>query len=1570
MKIFSRFLIQYLILALIGATPTAHAQSPQNLLKGGEFTTLENGAPTGWTFYGKRDSGTLSLENGALRFDDNSNTGEVGITQTIPAQGDKAYGARVTLREIAPGSTAGAFLQLRFLPSNKFQQIELDGSAADEWNAGDWSSFVVSGVAPEGTTAAQIYLYSHAEPMPKLLLKKVEFAPDLKSKNIFAEPIPPQYTTLKNLYINTDLVRAGKANVKIAIPANSRYRAAALEIQKQIKAQSDVEIPIVADSQIKIPLEENVILLGNRSTNSAIRVLYDRFFALTDLKYPGAGGYELRSVHNPFGNGCNAILVGGSDDAGVAAASGVLLQKLRAAKVANENLSLGFLMEIKLGGGVVVPEELKDFQIWEASKSYGSSGYFGWNSISKRLAMYYMTGDASQAREALRLAFPDARTKEEIARVDGELIENKDDPLAGTYHYNSTQMILFWDLVEESPVFSDAERLKVINAFSRQLKHRVENDGNIYGLRGPAQTIGSRHGLYGALSLYALARYFHRDDPASPVWNQAWRGSNFYFAPLSQPHPWVFGENDNLFWYSTGLAPILTYMTLSGDHRGIESGALAELLHGQELLWDGRNNDRNLAYASLDYFNKAADLTGDGRWITYRERTGINTDIFRLGQSFWPDENLKPGEPNDLLNRWTIGALPPAYAARRATGFSLEQSFTNASFRTATDGDGDYVLLDGLNGGGRNPYHTFAILELRLNGKNVLQGYNNQVQTKADGCVEPIVALDAEHLYSDVVGQTATFTAAVPRAPFCDWTRTLVQRVGRWVLVMDDLKFRTNSENFQAQFLWQKTGSGWRAPDKSVARIAQSGSSNQWRSSAPTIRALDTKYVHAPMEGNATADLANLGIVVLRADKVGQWLDLPFETKVNWRGKLWARLLDYDDRGTVKFSLDGQDLNIAHDSYAPDVAPAEVDLGERELKAGTHVLRFETTGKNAQSRNSFVGIYGVALETPGANAPAFNDVAQVVSADALETQIKGDIAAQVWEGKSKIGENKKFFSLVGQGSETQPLAAHRLSDSASALRTPQPALAVAGEFQNSNGDLIVLENDHAFGHNARSVGAGSTLLRASTPIDFDWDFESGELNISNAQVADIILKIDPRIQITRDGKALGSTSDAGGAKFSLPAGRYALQNIKPALQTLTELKNQLAQLPIAPVAAPSQAGSTPSAPALKTVFEAKADGVIAATEIVDDAGKPRIFTASDKTITEFDGAGKVVRTMETDGPIRVLHWWPQHKLLVAGCTDEKVIAFDESGHRKWEFTSVMAPEVFRAGKQYWFKSAPGHGGIHGLDSGVFLKNESQLFVGSACTLEILDENGKIVKRLPQFWGTVALFKIIPAPDGSLNLLAARSITEYPNLAVINNKTLDPSPRSFRDVPPDVTPVNGWTDQARFHIFYLDVDGDGKKEIVSEITGAWNRVTVWDESGVPKYNVQFGPGENIYSGGMNKIGIAPIRDLDVADIDGDGKPEIIVALDSKLIVALDGKCEIKWSRKLQEVPTALKIVDGKIAVGCENGDVFLLGEKGATLRRENIGARVNDLKMLRADGNGSTPVVAFGSDGSLHAFAVP
>ena len=306
--------------------------------------------------------------------------------------------------------------------------------------------------------------------------------------------------------------------------------------------------------------------------------------------------------------------------------------------------------------------------------------------------------------------------------------------------------------------------------------------------------------------------------------------------------------------------------------------------------------------------------------------------------------------------------------------------------------------------------------------------------------------------------------------------------------------------------------------------------------------------------------------------------------------------------------------------------------------------------------------------------------------------------------------------------------------------------------------------------------------------------------------------------------------------------------------------------------------------------------------------------------------GEVLRILPTDGPIRLLHWWGEHNLLLAGCADEKVIAFDpDTGVRKWAFTSEEDPAVFRAAKPYWFKTAPGHAGVHGLHSGVFLDGKSQAFVGSACTLEILDQGGNLVKRVPVFWGPGSRFALIDGPDGSIDLLIARQPTDSHAMAVVNNRELDPKQRSFRDVPEGHTNIGGWACMSRKHIFNEDLDGDGRREVVSEINGTWNRVTVWAEDGRALHNVHLGPGERIPADN--------VRDFDVFDLDGDGRKELLAALSG----GLDTRPESPSAKGsgpggcLLRLTVMAAVVAGggaRVVAGCEDGALVVLDSAGA------------------------------------------
>jgi len=336
-----------------------------------------------------------------------------------------------------------------------------------------------------------------------------------------------------------------------------------------------------------------------------------------------------------------------------------------------------------------------------------------------------------------------------------------------------------------------------------------------------------------------------------------------------------------------------------------------------------------------------------------------------------------------------------------------------------------------------------------------------------------------------------------------------------------------------------------------------------------------------------------------------------------------------------------------------------------------------------------------------------------------------------------------------------------------------------------------------------------------------------------------------------------------------------------------------------------------------------------------------------------------VRRFETDGTIRNLRWWDKPKLLLAGCVDEKLIAFDEQGQRQWTFVSEMHPAVLEAAKQYWFKSA--HPGIYGIGSGEFLDGKEQCFLGSACTLEIVDDHGQLVKRLPAFWGAGSHFWLNPRADGSIDLLFAKEPTETHAVYVLNNKQMNLH-YAFHGVPAGHTYVGGWANMSRDHLFIADLDGDGKKEAVSEVNGIWNRITVWDEDGAALYNAQFGPG--------SPIPTRNIRDLEVADLNGDGKLEVIAATSAGLLVVLDSHLRKLWSVRLPVAATVLQAVTTKgapaLIVGLQNGDVLQLDGQGKTMLRGHVDGTPNEIMGVTAEGK--SQVVITTSKGAVAGFA--
>lgn len=613
-------------------------------------------------------------------------------------------------------------------------------------------------------------------------------APELAAPLAIAE--------LKPLHLETPLVEGGSA-IPIVVPADGSHDADAAVIANAIEAAGGARpVPMKDDAFASgLAFEQHLIALGNRSTNMLLSALYDHHYSLTDLRYPGPGGHEVRTLHNPLGNGKNIIIIGGSDAAGVTNGTLLFSRKVGEARKTESGLVMGRMMEIQLGAGMTPPQDLEQATTWDGNAVGG--GDFGWNSISKRMALYYMTGDTFHANEFLRLAFPNDQAKAELEVLDGPRIENRDAPLSGTRPEYAHRMALYWDLIEESPDFTDDDRLRVTQALAKQVAPEV-----IGATILAPYFVGTAREQWSSLARFSLGRYLAKDY-ADPRWALLRDQGAKDFNAL-QTQAWVVGGGEDLAQYGAGIAPVLSYLLLTGDRVPVEKGALAALLRPEEILASGRDGDRLLVQSPITFFHQAAQLTGDGRWLEYARRTGADRSNFRIGQSWWPAIAAVP--PAGLVEAWQVYGMARPQWQERNTGLPQEESFHAMSYRSAPDATGDFILLDGLHAELRQP---LGILELRQGGQTILEGRHNALKTRIEGLAEAAVPADAALKHQRVVGEMATAILESPNDPAAVWRRSIVNRRGHYTLLVDTLTPRVDSPSLEVQLSWETAEGDW-----------------------------------------------------------------------------------------------------------------------------------------------------------------------------------------------------------------------------------------------------------------------------------------------------------------------------------------------------------------------------------------------------------------------------------------------------------------------------------------------------------------------------------------------------------------------------------------------------------------------------------------------------------------------------------------------------------------------------------------------------------------------------------------
>lgn len=606
---------------------------------------------------------------------------------------------------------------------------------------------------------------------------------------IIASDLPRRINSLKELYLETILAKNGKPKAVIISPRNGTNSRATNIVISRLKRLTEIKFTILSDTSNPedILKKNNVIAIGNQSNNAFIEILYRQWYTLLDIRYPGKGGYVVRSLHNPYGTGYNVILLGGSDDEGIKKAASVFSKLLKPGKT----IKIGWLMEIKLGKGIVTPsinEKLPGLgacswrDSWRFLHNKHNVGYepatsFGWNPISITGILYYMTGEKHYLDDFRAMAMP-RKSRIPLANKISKAFRDPNNPIVKSDHYRSHLVDCVWDLIEENPHFSKEERIFITN---KLMQHQYEYDPNHTFFRKN----GSRHSMWHMLNIYTGSRYFAKYYP-DPIWRKRLANVRNGFRSFINNPTW--GERDTLYWVSTSTEPVFEFFMLDGFEEFVKSGTAKTMMKALEILMTGKEKDEYNSYIPISLLHKAAYMTGDTRYIWMARQLGFDFDQFRIGQSFWPADDITINPPNDLINKISVFPLANTYWEEIGKTIPEEKSFQILSYRSGLKDKDDFILLDGFCGLGRNPYHLNTISFLRMfGGKTVLDGYGNDVDIWRDGTVSidvPRAAVLQNYFDTEDFAYLCT---EVPGMQSTNWSRHLLYSKNKALIIIDTI---------------------------------------------------------------------------------------------------------------------------------------------------------------------------------------------------------------------------------------------------------------------------------------------------------------------------------------------------------------------------------------------------------------------------------------------------------------------------------------------------------------------------------------------------------------------------------------------------------------------------------------------------------------------------------------------------------------------------------------------------------------------------------------------------------------
>ena len=556
---------------------------------------------------------------------------------------------------------------------------------------------------------------------------------------------PGRIEHLKPLYPRTTLVAAGESRTRIVVPTGSEWAAVAAQLATAIEQATGARPAIVTDIEIVSddwaqlaagPRTDALIALGTIGTNRLLAYLWAEGYTAEDDGFPGKGGWVIRSIHDPFATGLNVLALGGSTPADVAAAIPALLPQVGRLENAADSPRWGLSAPVLLVHRGAPPEPY--FGAEGAPRPaklyrYDSPEEFA-RTLDQRVAAV-RSRDQDEAKAKIPTFVSVTTVMAELAdawfhtgdmayaRLLKQLVDRHRDLIAVIperveMEPASAASMAWWDQVEELPVWTDADRLMLANAFLADARQGHEHTPAHELVReGIVQVVTENHGTASVTHTYDHWRYFSKyyDLPDEAYWLSVVRAvfagqlaSHQILEDASLYTPFVIGHS-------------IDYALKSHDMRYLTSGIADTQL---DFLM-------RAAYSNLGYSSGFGDSRFiETRWLWTPVARSIVFTHDPVAQWWWRhylpvEAGINPFDADTPLldnvpleaprDDWTLEPgngngveVVPVY--RQALGFAKESKelvttpkepagdewFNKVIFRDRWSPDAQYLLLDGF----------------------------------------------------------------------------------------------------------------------------------------------------------------------------------------------------------------------------------------------------------------------------------------------------------------------------------------------------------------------------------------------------------------------------------------------------------------------------------------------------------------------------------------------------------------------------------------------------------------------------------------------------------------------------------------------------------------------------------------------------------------------------------------------------------------------------------------------------------------------------------------------------------